>query len=167
LRFRKLDTEALAAAEQGLALLPELGVASSSVKRNLAEALEAALAFGDTAKAEELLALAEGLHPGEVTPLLAAQRARFRARLEVEHGRHDRVDESFRSAATIFSEYSFAFHLAVTQLEHAEWLVTKSRADEAEPLLAEARETFERLEANPWLERLDAARTRTPSAVTA
>ena len=155
---RKLDAEALAAAEQGLALLPDLGVASSSVKRNLAEALEAALALGDTAKAEELLALAEGLHPGEVTPLLAAQRARFRARLDVEHGRHDRVDESFSSAAAIFREFGLAFHLAVTQLEHAEWLGAQSRTDEAEPLLAEAGETFERLEANPWLERLAAAR---------
>jgi len=41
----------------------------------------------------------------------------------------------------------------VTQLEHGEWLAGQGRRDEAEPLLAEARETFERLEAAPWLER--------------
>jgi hypothetical protein len=46
-----------------------------------------------------------------------------------------------------------ALWLAVTQLEHGEWLVGQGRADDAEPLLAEARETFERLSAKPWLER--------------
>ena len=39
-------------------------------------------------------------------------------------------------------------------LEYGEWLTAEGRAAEAEPLLAEAREIFERLEARPWLERL-------------
>jgi len=39
------------------------------------------------------------------------------------------------------------------QLEHGEWLVGQDRADEAEPLLAEASEVFARLEAKPWIER--------------
>jgi hypothetical protein len=43
----------------------------------------------------------------------------------------------------------------VVLLEHGEWLVETGRAGEAEPLLGEARETFERLEAAPWLERLE------------
>ncbi len=59
----------------------------------------------------------------------------------------------FKAAAGGFREYGFAFWLAVTQLEHGDALVTEGRADEAEPLLAEARETFARLEATPWLER--------------
>jgi hypothetical protein len=40
--------------------------------------------------------------------------------------------------------------------EHGEWLVETGRAEDAEPLLAEAREIFERVGAAPWLERLDA-----------
>ena len=60
----------------------------------------------------------------------------------------------------LFREIAAPFYLAVTQLEHGEWLTGQGRADEAEPLLAEARETFERLEATPWLERLDAALRR-------
>jgi hypothetical protein len=53
------------------------------------------------------------------------------------------------------------FHVAVTQLEHAEWLTAQQRADDAEPLLAEARQTFEQLQATPWLERTtQAAATR-------
>jgi hypothetical protein len=48
------------------------------------------------------------------------------------------------------------FYLAVTELEYADWLASQERAEEAEPLLAEAREIFERLEAKPWLERAGA-----------
>jgi hypothetical protein len=44
--------------------------------------------------------------------------------------------------------------MAVTELEHGEWLVAQGRAAEAEPLFAEAGEIFERLEARPSLERL-------------
>jgi hypothetical protein len=36
--------------------------------------------------------------------------------------------------------------------------VAKSRASDAEPLLPEARAIFERLEAAPWLERIDVVR---------
>ena len=56
----------------------------------------------------------------------------------------------------MFRELAVPFYLAVTQLEHSEWLVGQGRAEEAEPLLSEARETFERLEARPWLERVEA-----------
>ena len=49
------------------------------------------------------------------------------------------------------------FWLAVTLLEHGEWLVAQA-GGEAEPLLAEARAIFEQLGAAPWLERLDAVR---------
>jgi Double zinc ribbon len=38
-------------------------------------------------------------------------------------------------------------------LEHGGWLVGERGAEDAEPLLAEATEMFERLEAKPWLER--------------
>ena len=48
--------------------------------------------------------------------------------------------------------------MAVTELEHGEWLVARGRGDEAEQLLAEAREIFERLEATPWIERANAVR---------
>jgi hypothetical protein len=48
------------------------------------------------------------------------------------------------------------FWLALTELEHAELLAQQGRGAEAEPLLAEAREIFERLEAKPWLERASA-----------
>jgi hypothetical protein len=62
---------------------------------------------------------------------------------------------SYEAAAEGFRELGLPFWLAVTLLEHGELTGDES-------FLAEAREIFERLEARPWLERLDAvAPTRT------
>jgi hypothetical protein len=67
------------------------------------------------------------------------------------------VDERLVSAAALFREFGMVFHLAVTELEHGEWLAAQTRRDEAEQRFAEAREIFEQLEAAPWIERAAAA----------
>jgi hypothetical protein len=64
-----------------------------------------------------------------------------------------RVDQLFRHAARVFDEAAAPFHLAVTQLEHAEWLSAQERPHDASALLVEARATFESLGATPWVER--------------
>ncbi len=51
-------------------------------------------------------------------------------------------------------ELGIPFWLAVTLLEHAEWLAKEGDTPQAEPPLTEARAIFERLGAQPWLERL-------------
>jgi hypothetical protein len=72
------------------------------------------------------------------------------------------VDERFLTAAGIFREFDCLFYLAVTQLEHAEWLEAQGRVEDAQSLLVEAHETFAGLQATPWLERADrAARANT------
>jgi tetratricopeptide (TPR) repeat protein len=153
LRAEGLPAEALEAAERALATRGELPMNDTSVKAGLVEAIEAALALPNLDKAEELLAIADSLDPGDRTPFLQANAARLHARLDAARGEHEHVEERFRSAAGLFREFGLVFHLAVTQLEHGEWLVAQGRADEAHPLLAEAHETFERLQATPWLER--------------
>jgi ATP/maltotriose-dependent transcriptional regulator MalT len=155
LRARGRPAEALAAARRSLAPggLPPTSI---RVKQCFTEAVEAALALGDLGAAEEHVAWAEALQPGEITPLMRGQTLRFRARVDAETGFHEGVDERFRRAAQIFREQSFTFYLAVTQLEQAEWLAGQGRASEAEPLLADARDTFEHLEARPWSERAGA-----------
>jgi len=123
---------------------------------------EAALALGDTERVERLLAVVRALRPGETPRLLRAHSARFEARLAELRGEHDRVEPSFRAAIGSFAELELPFWRAVTQLEYAEWLGAQARADDAEPLLDEARETFEALGARPWLARLEAARGSRP-----
>jgi class 3 adenylate cyclase/tetratricopeptide (TPR) repeat protein len=153
LRVQGRTDEALALAERTLTALGELAITDTGVKTTLVEAIEAALAVPDLEKAEELLAIPESLDPGELTPFLHANTARLRARLEAGRGNHESVEDRFRTAASLFREFGLVFHLAVTQLEDAEWLISQERADEAEPLLVEARQTFEQLQATPWLER--------------
>ena len=156
LRAQDRPVEALAAAERGLAHRSELGITNSYVKRCLVEALEAALDLDDLPKAAELLAGIETLQPGELTPSVRAHGHRFRARLDARRD-GEQVDDDFRTAETIFREHDLVFHRAVTQLEHAEWLAAKGRSEDARPLLAEARDTFQQLQALPWLDRLEAA----------
>ncbi len=83
-------------------------------------------------KVEEQLDRIEALRPGERPPLLEAHAHRFRAKLTGD-------EAGYRAAAALFRERSLDFWLAVTLLEHGEatW--------RAEPLVAEAREIFERL----------------------
>jgi class 3 adenylate cyclase/tetratricopeptide (TPR) repeat protein len=123
-----------------------------------AEAAEAALALDDVATVEELLASLDELRPVERTQTLQAHQERVRARLAARSGDAPRVDSLFKRAAASFREIGMPFWLAVTLLEHGEWLVEAGRGDDAEALLAEAREIFERLEATPWLERLERVR---------
>jgi class 3 adenylate cyclase/tetratricopeptide (TPR) repeat protein len=144
---------ALEAAERAIAGLPMIGAASEPVKVGLVESLEAALALSDLEGAEHVLARINALRPRERTPYLQAHAARFRARLSAMQGEVDGVEQQFKSAEQIFREYGIPFWLAVAELEHAEWLEEAGRNGEAGPLAAEARETFERLEATPWIER--------------
>ena len=134
--------------------LDELGISFLTTKLLLVEGLESAFEVGDTAKVEEFLATIEGRPPGERPPLLEAHAARFRAKLAQSP---EDAERGFRRAIATFLETQLVVWQAVAQLEYAEWLLTQERASEADPQLAEARETFERLEATPWLERADRA----------
>jgi len=123
-----------------------LGITFLTVKLGFVEAMEAALALGDADRARDLVRVVEELHPGERPPLLEAHAHRVRARLEGD-------EAGFETAAADFRRLEMAFYLAVALLEHGEWLVAHDRPGDAEPVLAEAREIFERLGARPWLDR--------------
>ena len=139
--------EALELAEEVIAVHSTLGITFLTMKLGVVEALEAAFALGEADKVRELLALVDDLRPGDRPPLLEAHAHRFRGKLAGDEG-------EFAAAAAAFLELSLRFSLAVTLLEHGELLVEQGRADEAEPLLAEARETFAELGAPPWLDRV-------------
>jgi len=150
--------EALAAASAGMREAARLGAGISvDMKVALAEALEAAFELGRLDEVDALVARIDAIPPGVRPPSLHAQAARFRARLRAVRGEHDAAEQGFKTAEAILREHGLVFPLAVVQLEHGEWLVSQGRVDDAEPLLTEARGTFERLEAGPWLARLDGA----------
>ena len=147
--------EALAAAEEAIAVRADLAGGLSEIAQAVVAALEAAFALGDEAKVDELLALVEHLPPGELTSLLRAVGARFGARRATLQGEGETAAAGFLAAARIFHEIEMPFEQAVVQLEHAEWLAGENRLDDLESLVDEARAIFERLRATPYLERLE------------
>ena len=154
LRAEGNPAAAIETLEHVLSRQEELGVTNLIIKLSFVELLESAFELGDTGRLEQALAVIDALRPGECPPLLSAQADRFRARSSTTPGE---VESRFARAAESFLELGMSFWLAVTQLEHGEWLAQQGRGGEAAVLLAEARETFERLEARPWLERLSAS----------
>jgi class 3 adenylate cyclase/tetratricopeptide (TPR) repeat protein len=147
-------SETLTAAAEVLALA-DLGTGHPFMKLAFVEELEACFDLGDLDAAERRLQWFRDLRPAERWPFLEAEAERFRARLAAARGQSDEVERGFKRAAALLREIGARFWLAVVLLEHGEWLAQSGRAEEAEPMLEEARETFEGLEATPWLQRLD------------
>jgi class 3 adenylate cyclase/tetratricopeptide (TPR) repeat protein len=147
--------QALSLGREALSARSPLGTQFPAVREGFVIATEAALAVGDLVLAEELLAVPRGFGDGESTPSWRGQASRLEARLAAARGEEKSVEPNFRTAAEHFRVIGLPYWLAVTLGEHAEWLGAQGRADEAVPLLAEARSIFERLQARPWLERLE------------
>jgi hypothetical protein len=120
------------------------------------DALEVGFALGDSASVERRLEEFRRLKPSDQLPFRAAQVLRFEALLAVRSGDTETGERKFRRAAAVLRELDVRFWLAAVLLEHGEWLSRNDGFEEAEPLLEEAREIFERLDAKPYLERLEA-----------
>jgi predicted ATPase/class 3 adenylate cyclase len=158
--------DALAASDRALALVGQTSMLTAWSKLALSAGLDAALALGNDAKADELLGLIEALAPGHSSPWLRAIGARYSARRAAAHDDAATAEAGFTAAEDVYRSIPLPLELAETQVEHAEWLASHGRLDDAEPLLAEAEGLFGRLRATPWLERIAACRASAP-AVTA
>ena len=145
--------EALELATSGFNAGRELGNRDPVVTDSFVEAVESAFALEDLATVDELLGRADELRPGERSPFLDSQIARFHARLAALRGEGS-AEARFKLAAASFRERDIRFYLAATLLEYGEWLAGRERIDDAEPVLREAGKIFEQLQAAPWIERL-------------
>jgi tetratricopeptide (TPR) repeat protein len=140
---------ALNLAEKVLATAPEIGFPQEYVKESFVTAVEAALELHDLEKADSLIRRVDRLPPGHSPQFLKAHSMRFRARMSDG----DEAERLFKGATGLFRELAVPFYLATTQLEYAEWAASHGRSGDAKSLIEEARETFERLGAQPWVER--------------
>ena len=149
--------EAVAAGERTFELGHTLGLDGQDAKMGFMWGLEAALALGDRARAEQVIERIEAIPPGLRPPSLGAHAGRARARLadSAEHATAHLV-----AAQVVFRELGLRFWLAVSLLEHAEALTADGRGEEAEPMVAEARAVFAELRAQPWLDRAEALAER-------
>ncbi|MGZ4127026.1 MAG: adenylate/guanylate cyclase domain-containing protein [Actinomycetota bacterium] len=147
--------KALQAGREAMKERAFLGSGFMQVKFGFALAMQAATALGDIEALEEILDEIGAMAPGEMTPFLSAQAARFtahRMRLKNEGAPEGR----FKEATGLLREIGAPFWLAVVLTEHAEYLAGAGRAHDAEPLASEARGIFEQLRAQPWLDRVAA-----------
>jgi class 3 adenylate cyclase/tetratricopeptide (TPR) repeat protein len=146
--------QALEASQEALDIGRRFGAQSQMVKAGFVEATESAFALGDLTKVDELLTNLEGLSPGVLPAFLEAHSHRFQGRLSATRSEIPEAVLGFKRAAGMFRELGLPFWLAVTLLEHAELLIREGRPGDAEPLLGEARDIFDRLKARPWLQRV-------------
>jgi tetratricopeptide (TPR) repeat protein len=132
--------EALAYAERAVESWEQLRQPHYLIEAHV-EAVTAALAADDVARAEELLAMVEEQPSIWRRSLTDAQEHRMRAWLMERRG--EDASAEYAEAAAIFRRIGMRFFLAVTLVESGEGL-------------DEARGIFEKLGAEPWLERLAA-----------
>jgi class 3 adenylate cyclase/tetratricopeptide (TPR) repeat protein len=149
------------AGERGFSARAELGLTHPAAKQGFVAATEASLDLDDVASAAHYLSVIEEAGPGEISPFFHAQHARFKARLARIEGTPEAAEAGFKEAAGTFREMGMPFWLAVALLEHAEVAISSSGTAKAEPLLSEAQEIFTRLQARPWIDRLESARPAT------
>ena len=148
--------DSLAQLEENCFMRGTVGADHPYFKHSLAAAIEAAVALGEIEAVARIVEQVRAFSPAQRSPFVDAQVARYDAHAAAKGGDAETAEQRFRSSAALVREVGARFWLAVTLLEHGEWLGANGRAEEAEPLLTEAREIFESLEAAPWLERLDA-----------
>jgi tetratricopeptide (TPR) repeat protein len=149
--------EALGEARTMWESAPTLGLGHDVVRFGLSHGLEAAVGSRDPEAAEELMRIVTDAPPGVIGPFIHAQLDRYAAAVAAMRGDDVNIEPHFKAAIGLFRELAMPFHLAMVQLEFGEWLTSQGHADEARPMLDEARSTFEELKAVPYLDRVAAA----------
>jgi len=131
--------EALETGARTIESVGVLGPTFQGIKHGVLDAIEAALALGERARADELFAFVDGLSPAERSPYLVAEVARIRARVSEDAA-------GLIAAADAFGKLEMPFPRAVALIEHAE--LTGDHDSRTEAL-----EIFTQLRATPWIER--------------
>ncbi len=141
----------------GMQMLPDalaaVGPASDPLRLAWPLAVRAGIDLRRASEVRMLLDLLTGTPPGRIPPFLRAEVIRCQGLLASLEGRHDEVEAELTQAIESLAGLRYPYHLALAQLDLAEWLIGQSRAAEAAPLLEAAVATFAALGAAPALER--------------
>jgi class 3 adenylate cyclase/tetratricopeptide (TPR) repeat protein len=131
----------------------QIAVRHESLRPAWVEAMEAALQLGDLGVAEELLDRIRLLPPGFVPAYMQAESSRFGARIAAARGDAPETERLFADAERRLADLGYEYWLARTRLDHAEWLASVDRRDEAYMPAAQAYDAFSRLRASAWVAR--------------
>lgn len=134
-------------------MIPRLSAAHDTVRMGWPLALEAALDCGRLDDARAVLGLLSSQPRGLVPPYLHAQLARGRGLVGIAAGEDDsEIEAALSDAIARFAGLGYPYWLAVAQAELGNWLVSRQRVRDAEPLHQAAHEEFTRLRALPRLD---------------
>ncbi len=126
-----------------------IGIRFETVLWSWAAAARAAHELGNRQALDELVAFLDARPKGHLAPLLVAERDLVRARLADDDG------VALSDAVGALRKAASPFHLAHGLLDQAEFLERADRAEEAQPLVDEARAIGERLRARPLIDRAE------------
>jgi len=115
-------SQALRHAKEGLTLGEALGPRSEAVRWGWGIAVDAALALGDLDEVDRLLDRLDQHRPGQLPPVLRAERLRARSRLLAARN-EPTANEAFEEALGAFRELGSPYHLAAALLDRAECLL--------------------------------------------
>jgi hypothetical protein len=104
----------------------------------------------------------DGYQPGQLAPMLRAERDLVRARLTAANGADLDTGAAFTAAITELRQHSTPYHLAHGLLDHAEHLLRTGDAETAATAITEAVSIAGRLGCQPLLDRADTTQPATP-----
>jgi hypothetical protein len=158
---RRQHEAALRHARGTLVYADVLGVSAEDQRWAWPLAARAAHELADFAAVRDLLSLLDSYQPGQIAPMLRAERYLAQARLDAAHGGQaadgdQAAAASFAAAVTGLRERGTPYHLAHGLLDYAEYLTRTGDADAAAQAVLEARDIARRLRCQPLLDRADA-----------
>jgi class 3 adenylate cyclase/tetratricopeptide (TPR) repeat protein len=115
-------------------------------------AARSAYELSDTATTRELLELLDSYQPGDLAPMLRAERGLVRSRLDALDDDQG-VEDAFTGAISSLRELSTPYHLAHGLLDYAEHLIRLGNPDAATLATSEARDMAHALHCQPLLDR--------------
>ena len=152
---RRQYGDALRHARGTLAHVGVLGVSAEDQRWAWSLAVRAAHELADFAAVRELLSLLDSYQPGQIAPMLGAERDLARVRLAAAGG-GQAAAASFAAAVTGLRDRGTPYHLAHGLLDYAGFLTREGDAGAAAQAVAEARDIARRLRCQPLLDRAGA-----------
>ena len=154
---RRQPAAALERARVVLDYAAVLGISTESPRWAWPLAARAAWDLADTQASAELIEVLDRYRPGELVPMLRAERDLARARLTTldptpDVG-HEAAGAALASAVAGLRRQSTPYHLAHGLLDHAAWLTAQGDSQSAAAAVTEATAIAARLGCQPLLDR--------------
>jgi hypothetical protein len=150
---RRQPAAALDRARAVLGHAAALGISHDIPRWTWPLAARAAWDLADPQAAAELLELLDRYRPGELAPMLRAERELARARLATLDAAPDAAGAALAGAVAGLRQQSTPYHLAHGLLDHAAWLTAHGDGRTAEAAVTEATAIAVKLGCQPLLDR--------------